>query len=475
MKHTFLVALSALIACGCVRNNDSEVSGATVTGVEYASAESGIRLSPSPNGVYIVVLHDKARPASVAKSVGARPTRLYRHALNGFAAPLSSAALNGLLRNPQVRFINPDRPMKAIAQTLPTGIRRSGADTNPIAQIDGAGPGLDVDVAVLDSGIDAGHPDLNVVAHVDCTGGPNKQTCKSGGTDDNGHGTHVGGTIGARDNGFGVVGVAPGARLWGVKVLKRNGTGWTSNIIGGIDYVAANAADIEVANMSLGGGGSDDTDGGDCLLSNDAFHLAICGATHAGVVFVVAAGNESSDASTSTPAAYDEVITVSALADFDGEPGGQGSGTFTFSSCTESDDDSFACFSNFGTDVDIMAPGVGILSTVPGGGYGSSSGTSMAAPHVAGAAALLLTSGAKPTDLAGVLALRSLQVVRAAVCSPFGTSSSQTATPLPAAAPAATTPTGSRSRFWPWPAPSASAMTATPAPWTAATRSPAAV
>ncbi|GMV40364.1 MAG: hypothetical protein AMXMBFR64_20800 [Myxococcales bacterium] len=352
-------------------------------------------------GQYIVVLNDSVKnPHAFAGAHGVTPHVTYSHALRGFAASLPPAALKALENNPNVAWIEQDSVVEAYAQSIPTGIVRIGAA--PLLD----GSSLDVDVAVIDTGIDLTHPDLNVVGGIDCVKpSPKTGACKAGGNDDNGHGTHVAGTIAARDNGIGVVGVAPGARLYAVKVLSASGSGTRSGVIAGIDWVTANAGVIDVANMSLGGGGTDDTDGTDCSLSTDAEHIAICRAVAAGVTFVVAAGNESTNAAISVPAAYDEVITVSALADFDGAPGGLGSGVFSFSSCTESVDDSFACFSNFGHDVDIMAPGVGILSTVPGGGYGSKSGTSMAAPHVAGAAARLMAQNPSwtPADVRAAL------------------------------------------------------------------------
>jgi len=335
-------------------------------------------------GQYIVVLSDDANPAGLAKAHGLTARNVYTKVFKGFAAAIPAQAIKGLQHNPHVLWIEPDREVHAIAQTLPTGIDRIDAEL--------AFPGVpvDADVAVIDTGIDLDHPDLNVVGGVDCRRLDKKTgQCKVGGDDDEGHGSHVSGTIGAYDNGIGVVGVAPGVRLHAVKVLDRKGSGWLSWIIQGIDWVTQNADVIDVANMSLGGGGFDDSDGLDCSYSNDAEHLAICAAVNAGVTFVVAAGNEMDDAANHTPAAFDEVITVSALADFDGAPGGTGSGYYAFSSCTEDVDDSFACFSNYGHDVDIMAPGVGIYSTYQNGGYASSSGTSMACPHVAGAAALL--------------------------------------------------------------------------------------
>ncbi len=209
------------------------------------------------------------------------------------------------------------------------------------------------------------------------------KNCSTGKTPDdgNGHGTHVAGTIGALDNTVGVVGMAPGARIWPVRVLDNRGSGTYSAIVCGIDYVTAHADEIEVANMSLGGGGADD---GNCGNSNnDAMHRAICNSVAAGITYVVAAGNETDDSANHVPAAYDEVITVSALADFNGLPGGGAAAT-----CRSDVDDTFASFSNYGADVDIIAPGVCINSTWKGGGYSTISGTSMASPHVAGGAAL---------------------------------------------------------------------------------------
>jgi subtilisin len=165
-------------------------------------------------------------------------------------------------------------------------------------------------------------------------------------------------------------------------------------VICGVDWVTANASTIEVANMSLGGTGSEPSGTG--CRTGDALHDAICNSVAAGVTYAVAAGNESDDAADHVPAAFDEVITVSALADFDGQPGGSGAPT-----CRSDVDDTFADFSNFGADIDLIAPGVCILSTYRRGGYATASGTSMASPHVAGAAALYKASnpGASPTQV----------------------------------------------------------------------------
>ncbi|MGH2734885.1 MAG: S8 family serine peptidase, partial [Actinomycetota bacterium] len=302
---------------------------------------------------------------------------VYRDALKGYAAsmtPTTAASLEGL---GNVAWVERDKVMRVAAQNLPTGVNRAEADLSPTAAIDGADTRVDVDVAVIDTGVNLSHPDLNVNA----AGAKNCTNPLTSVEDLNGHGTHVSGTIGALDNTSGVAGMAPGARIWPVKVLTDVGVGLNSQVICGIDYVAAHAAEIEVANMSLGGAGEDDGNCGE--TSGDAEHAAICSAVAAGITFVVAAGNDSADAKDSSPAAYDEVITVSALSDFDGAPGGAGSPT-----CRDDQDDTFADYSNFGSDVDIIAPGTCIESTWMAGGYDTISGTSMASPHVAGAAAL---------------------------------------------------------------------------------------
>ena len=355
-----------------------------------------------PDQYIIKVRNDlsvQAAAQAVANAHGANVSHVYGHALHGFAAKVPPARLAALQADPNVVSVIPDQvfylnappcgkgknptpcptptpdpeptpPPSGGDQIIPEGILRVNGDLSSTAAGDGTGS-VDVDVAIIDSGI-SDHPDLNIAGGVNFTSGPSHRY-----SDGNGHGTHVAGTVGAIDNGIGVVGVAPGARLWGLKVCGNSGSCSLSAIIGAIDWVTANADIIEVANMSLGGSGSE-------LGCNDGgYQEAICNSVAAGVTYVVAAGNESTNAATKRPASFDQVITVSALADFDGEPGGLGSPT-----CRSDVDDTFANFSNYGADVDIIAPGVCILSTWNDGGYNSISGTSMASPHVAGAAAL---------------------------------------------------------------------------------------
>ena len=345
----------------------------------------------------VVAFHEAvANPRAAAQDAtqryGGRATFVYTSALKGFAGEFPRAALAGLARDPRVRFVELDQLAHTTAQQSPTGIQRVFADDNPEIGIDGSDDvRVDVDVAVIDTGIDLDHPDLHVVAATDCSGGNwMRASCSSGGDDDNGHGTHVAGTVGALDDDHGVVGVAPGARLHGVKVLRADGSGYLSSIIAGIDYVTARAGTIEVANMSLG-----------CQCDSQAMDDAIAASVDAGVVYAVAAGNDDADAATFSPANHPDVITVSALADFDGQPGGTGAPT-----CRDDQDDTLADFSNFGASVETSAPGVCISSTWLQGGYHTISGTSMASPHVAGAAALLASGADDPQGSGDVAAIR---------------------------------------------------------------------
>jgi subtilisin len=352
---------------------------------------------------YIVVLHDREDAPAVAAreivgEVGGQVGFIYEHALRGFSIIMPPQALTVLEKNPRVKYVATDDVRYAFDQAIPTGIQRVFATVNKNIGIDGFDDyRVDVDVAVIDTGVDLEHPDLNVVGGVTCSGGsPLRGKCVSGGDDDHYHGTHVSGIIGAIDNGVGVVGVAPGARLWAVKVLNSNGTGYVSWIVAGIDWVAANADKIEVANMSLGGSGY-----------NQAEYDAIQGTVNKGVAFAVAAGNSDDDASNYSPAAFDNVLTVSALADFNGLPDGGAAPT-----CRIDQDDTLADFSNWGSAIDIAAPGVCIRSTFPieRGEYGTLSGTSMASPHVAGALALL-ASNKKPANARDVYSLYNQVVV----------------------------------------------------------------
>jgi aqualysin 1 len=295
---------------------------------------------------------------------GFQSDHVYSHAIRGFAARLTPAQAQQLQFDPLVKYVEPDGVMTTVAQTTPWGITKINAAGAPTV--------TGVNVYVIDTGI-ANHSDLNKKGHVNFAGGQNN--------DCHGHGTHVAGTIAAINNTLDVVGVAPGAPLYGVKVLSCSGSGSTSGVIKGVDWVTANAKKPAVANMSLGGGASTALD--------DAVRRSVAG----GVFYALAAGNSGADACNSSPARAgagtdNGIMTTGALDSADQDPS----------------------WSNWGQCLDIWAPGVSILSTRRGGGTTTMSGTSMASPHVAGTAALLLGKNPGWTPVNVETSLRSTAV-----------------------------------------------------------------
>ncbi len=319
----------------------------------------------------IVVLDEGVDAEATARELGIKPKYVYDDVVNGFAARVPKRVAEAARRQRGVAKVERDTPIRAFAQTVPTGVRRIAADENATAAIDGGGGDLDVDIAVLDTGI-ARDRDLRIAGGTNCVGG-------SDWNDLNGHGTHMAGIAAARDDGRGVVGVAPGARLWAVKVLDDDGIGSVSSLVCGLDWVYAQRATIDVANLSIGGRGNE----GDC--AGTALHHAVCIVVNrGGIPVVAAAGNQGRDADRYMPGSYKEVITVSAFADRDGEPGGLGR------PCRAQGDDVFLRSSNRGEDVDIAAPGNCIVSTWLRGKTRRKTGTSTAAAHVSGAIGLYL-------------------------------------------------------------------------------------
>ena len=295
----------------------------------------------------------RGKADAMVSAAGGNRGYVYTSTIRGFSAKMpADAAAKMAANNPNIAYYEKDQVAYAMIQGKPGGGGTQPAQTAPYgitrvgAPISGAGK----TAWVIDSGIQQDHPDLNVdTARSANFVSKGKSTVEDG----NGHGTHVAGTIGALDNDIGVVGVAPGALLVGVRVLDNRGSGSFAGVIAGIDYVGANAAAGDVANMSLGGGAS------------QALDDAVIAAAGNGILFALAAGNESTDANTKSPARanHANIWTVSAM----------------------DSSDTFASFSNFGNPpIECAGPGVGVLSTYIGSDYRTLSGTSMASPHVAG-------------------------------------------------------------------------------------------
>jgi subtilisin len=304
-----------------------------------------------------------------ARAFGQKADEVKREfAFDAGTATMPRAAVDALDNNPNIRYVEENGTMEALAQTLPYGIDRVDAEVAHANGYDGSG----VDIAIIDTGIDSDHPDLQAnlgegKAFVSCgTGGwtgncsfyGNSNACNTSWDDDNDHGTHCAGTANAINNNSDVVGVSTNATLHAVKVLDCGGSGSFSDIAAGIEYVADQGWDV--GSMSLGGSSG-----------SSALKDAVQYATDKGVTLIGAAGNDGSCTDcVGYPAAYDEVLAVSA---------------------TDSND-ALASFSSTGPEVEIAAPGVDILSTVPSGTE-KLSGTSMSCPTVAGAAAQVIADG----------------------------------------------------------------------------------
>jgi len=361
MKKLHVIAaafLAGLLIAGCSQKEDQlqddsvELKSASVAGKYIVVLKEDARIAQADVRIRNAKVKEKALGLLKKYEVTGEIEEVYETALQGFTVKMAPGQARKMNVDPNVGYLEEDKvislsPIKytgkpapvPVAQTIPWGITRVGG----VAGFIGTNTAW-----VIDTGIDLDHPDLNV----DVSRSKTFVSSKSA-DDDNGHGSHVAGTIAAKNNTVGVVGVAPGAKLVAVKVLTRSGSGTTSGVVAGIDYVAANAKSGDVANMSLGGGVS-------TTLDN-----AVINTASKGIRFALAAGNESDDANNHSPARVNgtNIYTVSAM----------------------DSADKFAYFSNYGNPpIDYCAPGVSIYSTYKGGGYASLSGTSMATPHVAG-------------------------------------------------------------------------------------------
>lgn len=339
-------------------------SDSTAPALPEAAPEAALAAGAQGRAVqdqYIVVLKAGASPRGLAAAVGASPRHVYTAALNGFAARLTAAQLTALRNNPHVDYISPDEVVTATGtQSYPTwGLDRIDQRYRPLNSTYTYGrTGAGVNLYILDTGIRFSHTEFGgrAVGGYDVFGGD--------ASDCNGHGTHVAGTAGGS-----TYGVAKAVNLISVRVLDCYGNGSTSGVIAGVDWVTANRVGPSVANMSLGGG------------ANTALDNAVRNSLASGVTYVIAAGNNNANACNYSPARVTDALIVGNV----------------------NSSDTRNSTSNYGSCLDLFAPGTNITSAW----YGSDtqthtiSGTSMAAPHVAGIAAMYLEwiPGSLPVDV----------------------------------------------------------------------------
>jgi len=359
-----LLLLVGVFTCGCVPFMEN-LGLVNPVNEEQSSLEKG----GSPEGLVKFLVGFREKPGlpeqALVNSMGGKIKYTY-HLVDAMAVSLPQQAIDALQKNPKIRYVEPDGLVSVLDTELDNswGVKRIGAGLVHDALNKGAG----VKVAVIDTGIDYNHPDL----YSNYQGGYDFVNDDSDPMDDHGHGTHVAGTIAALDDGMGVVGVAPEAHLYALKVLSSSGSGSYSDVIAALEWCVDNG--IQVTNNSYGSAG----DAGISVkkaFDNTYYNYGIINVSSAGN-----SGDSSGSGDTITyPARYDSVIAVAAT----------------------NQSDLRTSWSSTGPDLEISAPGLSIYSTLIGGGYGTKSGTSMASPHVAGTVALMIAAGV--SDIRGQL------------------------------------------------------------------------